>query len=356
MEGFWSHYILCLTMFLTLFHKLSHSQQEYLNQTALNCSSSPGISKGYLCDTGHLRSCNSIVTFRSRTQYNTAIEIAYLLGSEASKIAALNNLSSLVDKIPINKLIMVPVSCQCSGNIFQHSTPYTVVNGTYYFKIATETCQNLTTCQALIAQNYYDPINIPVGAVLIVPVRCACPSQNQTASGVVSLLTYTVEIGDTAVSIGKMFGVSEQRILEANMLSQDKKIYDHTPILVPLKMESCSTYPEMFFCNCSNGQLGNGTTGLTCILDDHGKKIPAKLVALLGVGIGFALLCLSLTGYKVYQWFNKRRIKIRKGGFFKQNGGLLLQEKVTYSGSQEKVLRIFTTAQHFVSTNQLSKF
>ncbi|XP_062084238.1 wall-associated receptor kinase-like 22 [Humulus lupulus] len=339
MEGFRS-YIICLILFLTLFHK-SHSQQEYLNQTALNCSISPGISKGYLCDIGHLSSCNSIVTFRSRTPYNTAIDIAYLLGSEASKIASLNSISSLVDKIPVNKLIMVPVSCQCSGNIFQHFTPYTAINGSTYFMIATENYQSLTTCQALIAQNYYDPKNIPVGAGLIVPVRCACPSQNQTASGVVSLLTYTVQNGDTATSIGKMFGVSGQSILEANMLSKGSTFYAHTPILVPLTMESCSTHPEMFFCNCPNGHLGNGASGLTCISDDLGKRFPAKLVALLGVGIGFALLCLSLTGYKVYQYFNTRRIKIRKEGFFKQNGGLLLQEKVTYNGSHEKA-KLFT--------------
>ncbi|POO03012.1 LysM receptor kinase [Trema orientale] len=333
MQVSWS-YILCLTLFLTLFHKPSHCQQEYLNETAFNCSNDPGISKGYLCDVRHLSSCNSFVTFRSRTLYDTAIDIAYLLGSEASKIASLNNISSLADKIPANKLIIVPITCQCSGNIFQHSTPYTARNATTYYKTANETYQGLTTCQALIGQNYYDAEHIPVGAGLMVPVRCACPSQNQTASGVVSLLTYMVDKNDTAASIGKMFGVNAQSILEANMLSQDSIIYVFTPILVPLTSETCSAYPGMFFCNCPNGHLVNGSSGLSCI-SDH-KSFPAKLVTLLGVGIGFALLCLILSGYKLYQWLNERRIKIRKEGFFKQNGGFLLQEKFSSYGSREK--------------------
>ena len=60
-----------------------------------------------------------------------------------------------------------------------------------------------------------------------------------------------------------------------------------------------------------------------------------------GVGIGFALLCLFLIGYKLYQWLNKRKIKIQKETFFKQNGGLLLQEKLSFYGSREKP-KIFT--------------
>ena len=290
-------YIICLTFFLTLFHKRSLCQQEYLNETASNCSYTSSISKGYLCDIRHLSSCNSFVTFRSRTPYDTAAKIAYLLGSEASEIASLNNISSLADKIiPTNKLIVVPISCQCSGNIFQHSTPYTARNSTTYYKTATEIYQGLTTCQALIGQNYYDAENIPVGAGLMVPVRCACPSQNQTTSGVISLLTYMIDKGDTVTSIGKMFGMNAQSILKANMLSQDSLIFKFTPILVPLTYETCSAYPGMFFCNCHNGHLVNGSSGLICN-SDHGNNFPAKLVTLLGMIFNlsiFSTVCVFL--------------------------------------------------------------
>ncbi|KAF3452424.1 hypothetical protein FNV43_RR02857 [Rhamnella rubrinervis] len=219
-----------------------------------------------------------------------------------------------------------------SGNIFQHYTPYTVKKSDTYFRTATETYQGLTTCQAMISQNYYDPEQIPVGAELMVPVRCACPTENQTARGVISLLTYTITMNDVGGvnSIGKRFGVDGQSILEANMLSPNSSIYPPTPILIPLKRESCSIIPELFFCKCPNSYLADGK----CSSNDKG--FPTKLVTLLGVGIGIVFLCLFLLGYKLYKWLKKRRIRIRKEGFFKQNGGFLLQEKLSSIGNNER--------------------
>ena len=119
-----------------------------------------------------------------------------------------------------------------------------------------------------------------MGSELMVPVRCACPSQNQSINGVNSLLTYVVDKNETIVSIGNKVGVSTQSILEANMLSQRSKILDSTPILVPLTKESCPGYPKMFFCDCPNGQLAYGSSD--CV-SDHDKSFPVKLVSLLGI-------------------------------------------------------------------------
>ena len=279
MEVLSTHYILSL-FFLFLLYPPSECQQAYLNDTGFNCSSNAAISKGYLCD-GHVKYCKSFVTFRSRTPYDTPINIAYLLGSDASEISSVNNISS-ADKIPVNKLIVVPISCTCSGNIYEHLAPYTVKKSDTYYLTAKETYQGLTTCQAMISRNYYDPEDIPVGSELLVPVRCACPSPNQTASGVITLLTYLVDESETIPSIGKRFGVNIQIIFEANMLAQENTILPSTPILIPLKRESCSVYPEMFFCKCPNGHVEDGSSeGFHCI-SDHGKSVPVKLVALLG--------------------------------------------------------------------------
>ncbi|XP_015875626.3 wall-associated receptor kinase-like 1 [Ziziphus jujuba] len=337
MEDLFSSFTLHVFLYLSLFHQSSYSQQAYINnQTLFNCSDNASTSKGYLCDIGHVKSCMSFVFFRSRTPYDTALTIGQLLGSEASEIASLNNISSSADKIPANKSILVPVSCTCSGNIYQHYAPYTVKKSDTYYRTATETYQGLTTCQAMISQNYYDPEEIPVGAELTVPVRCACPTENQTNSGVASLLTYTPDQDDVGVtSIGKRFGVDGQSILEANMLSPNSSIFASTPILVPLKRESCSVYPELFFCKCTKGYLADGNCR------SSNKSFPTKLVMVLGVGIGIVFLCLFLSGYKLYKWIKERRIRIRKEEFFKQNGGFLLQEKLASIGNNERA-KLFT--------------
>ena len=53
-------------------------------------------------------------------------------------------------------------------------------------------------------------------------------------------------------------------------------------------------------------------------------------------------LCLFLLGYKLYQFLKKRKYRIHKEKLFNQNGGLLLQEKLSSYGGIEKA-KIFTT-------------
>ncbi len=53
-------------------------------------------------------------------------------------------------------------------------------------------------------------------------------------------------------------------------------------------------------------------------------------------------LCLFLLGYKLYLLLKKRQYRIHKEKLFDQNGGFLLQEKLSSYGSTEKA-KIFTT-------------
>lgn len=203
--------------------------------------------------------------------------------------------------------------------------------GDTFYTIAKLTYQGLTTCQAIQSQNpYYNPTNITLVTEFVIRIRCACPSNVQAALGVTSLLTYVVENGDTVASIAETFGVDRRSILEANMLSRERDVLPYTPILVPLRTETCSVNPRLFFCNCStNGHLANRSLeGSDCVPDR-------------GAGIGFGLLCMFLSSYKLLHFLKKRRIRARKEGFFKQNGGLLLQEILSYEGSSEKA-KLFT--------------
>lgn len=268
---------------LAFFHKFSNCQQQYIANKQLDCSLNPSISKGYHCN-GPQKSCRSFVTFRSKSPYETTLSIAYLLGSEATTIASINNVSN-IEKITPNKLIIVPVSCSCSGNIYQHLTPYTVKGSDHnYFQIANETYQGLTTCQALKGRNYYDNENLKAGTELMVPLRCACPSQNQTQKGVTSLLTYMVVSGDALSLIAEYFGASLQSVLKANKLSENSIIYPFTPILVPRRSENCTVNPESSACKCPRGYHGEwNLEGLTCIHDS--KIFPVKLVTILSISL-----------------------------------------------------------------------
>uniref|UniRef100_A0A6N2KPD6 Protein kinase domain-containing protein n=1 Tax=Salix viminalis TaxID=40686 RepID=A0A6N2KPD6_SALVM len=314
--------LLFIFLLASLSHQPSYCQQTYINETQLNCSANPAVSKGYLCNGP--QTCQSFVTFRSRKPYNTPVRIASLLASEGSDIVAINNVSA-ESAIPPDKMIIIPVTCSCFGNIYRHPAPYTVKRNDTYYLLAKEIYQGLSTCQAVISQNYYESEEIPVGVELMVPIRCACPSKNQIANGVISLVSYMPAEGDTLTRMGELFGVSPQSIMDANSISQNTTVNLLTPILIPLRDESCPMSPTSFFCRCSNGQFSY-RYGNSCEVDDKdGEDFPVKLIILLGVGIGVGLLCSVCLGYYLYLFLKKRKYKIRKERFFKQNVGFLVE-------------------------------
>lgn len=56
-----------------------------------------------------------------------------------------------------------------------------------------------------------------------------------------------------------------------------------------------------------------------------------------GVGIGTGFLFLYLLGYKLHQCIKQKQERVRKKKLLRQNGGLLLQEKMSRYGNREKV-------------------
>ena len=210
------HFNSTVLLLVCLFAQSLHCQQVYLNNVS-DCSTNPSAPKGYLCN-APLKSCNSFLTFTSKPPYDTPLTIADLLGSEASTIASINNISNNDKTIPANETVFVPISCSCNGNIYQHGTRYTARKADTYFNLVKENYQGLTTCQALMGQNYFPSIDIQVGAELTVPLICACPTENQTAKGVTSLLAYIIHDCETVERIGQTFGVDAQSIIDANEL------------------------------------------------------------------------------------------------------------------------------------------
>lgn len=191
---------------------------------------------GFVCN-GAAKSCVSYLTFRANPTYNSPVDIAYLFNADASQIARINNISD-VGTIPTDTLVVVPVNCSCSGQFYQHNASY-VLKGTSetYYSIANETYQGLTTCQSLEAQNPYNFRTLVANMKVHVPVRCACPTLNQTRSGFEYLLAYLVVFGDYYEVIASMFNVDLQSIYDANELSSEHLIYPFTPLLIPLKSE-----------------------------------------------------------------------------------------------------------------------
>ncbi|KAL1354756.1 hypothetical protein HN51_006814 [Arachis hypogaea] len=212
---------------------LIKGQQPYIGLGTVACPRRGNAKsiRGYTCN-GLNHSCQAYLTFRSQPLYSSVSTISSLLNSDPSQLALINSVS-LNDTFEPNTLVIVPVNCSCASEYYQSNTSYVYHNAETYFLIANNTFQGLTTCQAMMHQNA-NLSNLYPGRQLAVPLRCACPTKNQTLKGVRYLLSYLVDWGDSVSFISQMFNITTQITLDANSLTMSSFIYPFTTILVPL--------------------------------------------------------------------------------------------------------------------------
>ncbi|KAJ4963888.1 hypothetical protein NE237_023827 [Protea cynaroides] len=226
--------LLCIfSLISSSFHTLA--QQPYEGLTPDNCGTTGNSTTafGYSCN-GVNSTCQSYLIFRSQPQYNTVSSIANLLGSNSSQLAQINSVS-VNNTFETNSEVIVPVNCSCSGQYSQAYTIYTVQSSSEtFFSIANNTYQGLSTCQAIMNQTTTEYVY--VGQKIPIPLRCACPTKNQSAAGFNYLLSYTVTWGDFVSTISTQFGADTATTLQANELSETSyTVYPFTTLLVPLQ-------------------------------------------------------------------------------------------------------------------------
>ncbi|PIN21521.1 Serine/threonine protein kinase [Handroanthus impetiginosus] len=212
------------------------AQQPYIRDQLEDCDSRDNSTSvlGYTCN-GFRRSCQAYLTFRAQPPYNSVATISTLLYVNSSQLSQLNSVPE--DAVfQTNRMVLVPVTCSCSGQNYQINASYVIQAGDTYLIIANNTFQGLSTCQSLEVQNRIPARDLDPGARLTVPLRCACPTQEQRNNGVNYLLSYLVTWGQDVSSISALFGVDMERTLAANELSDtDNRIYPFTSLLVPLQ-------------------------------------------------------------------------------------------------------------------------
>lgn len=200
------------------FSSLIHAQQPYIKKAATKCDRIDNSTSalGYSCN-GISPSCKAYLTFRSHPPFDSVSSISNLLSADPSQLSALNLVSENATFEP-NKMVLVPVNCSCSGQYYQANASYIVKHEDTRFFITNNTFQGLSTCQAIRAQNSNLTRFLYSGTRLIVPLRCACPTKNQSDAGVNYLLTYLVARGESVSIISSKFGVDVGRILRGQWI------------------------------------------------------------------------------------------------------------------------------------------
>ncbi|KAL0343578.1 UNVERIFIED_CONTAM: GDSL esterase/lipase [Sesamum angustifolium] len=184
------------------------AQQPYIGRATTVCDSRDNSTSvlGYTCN-GLRRSCQAYLTFRAQPPYDSVASISTLLAANSSQLAQLNSVpeNAVFDT---NRMVLVPVTCSCSGFVNLSNSP---------------------------GRGRYSNEEFVCGTRITVPLRCACPTKNQSDDGVNYLLSYLITWNQFVSGISALFGVDTGRTLAANGLSETSIVYPFTTLLVPLQ-------------------------------------------------------------------------------------------------------------------------
>lgn len=231
-----NQFLLCF-LILHVFIVYINAQQNYSGNSALECDnineSDTSSAFLYTCNSQY-RNCQAFIIYKAQSPFNSVPSISVLMSSDPAEIASINNATEDA-KFPSGKEVIIPVSCLCLGGYYQANTTFNIssIHGTYY-TVGTEAYQGLTTCSSLIRANPKSEYNLVPGIELKVPLRCACPTSNQSESGTKYLVTYSFSFGDIIADISDRFNVSKRSIDDANGLEEMQLTFPFTTILIPL--------------------------------------------------------------------------------------------------------------------------
>ncbi|XVE80802.1 hypothetical protein DITRI_Ditri15bG0009500 [Diplodiscus trichospermus] len=129
-------------------------------------------------------------------------------------------------------------------------------------------------------------------------------------------------------------------------LSNDCQDIDECQTLKPCN-GICQNLPGSYNCSCPKGFEGDGWKNGTGCLPVNNRSSPINIF--LGIGIGFFALLLGIT--LLYLMVKQRQITKLREKYFQQNGGNLLQEKLSQrEGCGEKV-KVFAAEELEKATN-----
>ncbi|KAM1235081.1 hypothetical protein ACFX2J_004591 [Malus domestica] len=116
----------------------------------------------------------------------------------------------------------------------------------------------------------------------------------------------------------------------------------------PCSMGTCINTPGNYTCKCPEGYKNDDPDKIRCIKADGRAKLNLLLIISLGASGGLLLL---LSGSWIYWGMQRRKFLKLKEKYFKENGGVLLQQKIASQGGSVETTKIFTAEELEKATN-----
>ncbi|XP_062158389.1 putative wall-associated receptor kinase-like 16 [Alnus glutinosa] len=112
----------------------------------------------------------------------------------------------------------------------------------------------------------------------------------------------------------------------------------------------CNNFPGGFNCSCLKGYEDDGSGTTSCR-----AKVNQSRVTSIALGISISLLALVVTGSWISWALKRRKLLKLKEKFFKQNGGLMLQQQLSSHRGSVETDKIFSAEELKKATNNYDK-
>lgn len=224
-------------------------------------------------------------------------DISQLFGVSRLSLIRANNLSSEEGAFLPDQLLLVPVSCSCTGNRSFANTTYEIKEGDTFYLVSIYNFENLTDYHVVKDLNpTLEPTTLKPGQEVIIPLYCKCPTSTQMDQGIDLLITYVWQAGDEISKLSEMMDSSTDAMVTENNYRNFSAAVAH-PILIPV-----SEMPHL------PPPLYNTTTAV------HRKPKSNRtiIITLSTVGAVLALVLCSFLVLASCKWQHKEAI-LRKG-------------------------------------------
>jgi hypothetical protein len=187
----------------------------------------------FSCSVDSPPSCETYVAYFA--QPPTFLEvgnISDLFQVNRLSVAQSNNLVSENNQLFPRQLLLVPITCGCTGNRYFANITYQIKNGDSYFRVSTTYFENLTYWHVMEQFNPdLSPNLLPVDVKVIAPLFCSCPSNSSSANGTKYLITYVWQPGDDVSHVSTNFDASSADIIREN---KNLSTAVGLPVLIPV--------------------------------------------------------------------------------------------------------------------------
>ncbi|KAM7275465.1 hypothetical protein ACFE04_017331 [Oxalis oulophora] len=209
-----------------LFINSSLCQQVYDKGNCTTWSQELGAS--YICNSNN-DTCETFIVYRAQVNYNSLYSISSLFNLSVKHLLYFNTINeSDSNSLASGREVIIPITCSCLDGFSNAVFRYNSSNDSNSFaELSCGIYEGLAKTQSLAE------VTSGLESIINVPVRCACPNDNQKINGVKFLSTYPIMSKDNTQIMAQKFGISAEMIWNANKLQPFDTIFPLTTLLIP---------------------------------------------------------------------------------------------------------------------------